>query len=205
MLFAITVHEVAHGWVASKFGDHTAKHLGRLTLNPLKHLDPIGTVLIPALCFFMGGFIFGWAKPVPINPFNFRNFRRDSALVAIAGPMANLMMALFWAMMAKIGELLVPSIGSGALFLMYSGLAGISINAMLMFLNLIPIPPLDGSRVVSSLLPARAAMSYNALEPYGFIILIFLLITNVLAFILIPLVFGFQDLVATIFGFHWIQ
>jgi Zn-dependent protease len=185
VLFAITVHEAAHGWVADRLGDHTAKMLGRVTLNPLKHIDWIGTVLVPIVLLLSTGFVFGWAKPVPLNWRNLKHYRRDSAWVAAAGPSVNIVMAFLWAIVAKAGMLLA-SLGSPALFLMAVGKAGIAINLMLGFLNLIPIPPLDGSRVVSSLLPPRIAMYYGKIEPFGFMILLLLLITGVLMSILVP-------------------
>lgn len=171
VIFAITLHEVAHGWVAMKFGDRTAELQGRLTINPLKHIDPIGTIIVPIALLIMGGFIFGWAKAVPVNPSNFKNPRRDMAWVAVAGPVSNFIMALFWAVIARIGYGLdaQPDIGQ---FMTYTGAAGVAINLVLMVLNLIPIPPLDGSRVLSAFLSPRLAYTYNRLEPYGFFILL---------------------------------
>lgn len=180
VILAVTVHEVAHGWVASKLGDRTAQLLGRLTLNPIKHIDPIGTIIVPIALLIMGGFVFGWAKAVPVNTANFKNPRSDMAWVAIAGPISNLFMAVAWAFIAKFGTIVVvtsPDIGQ---FLIYSGLAGISINLILFILNLIPIPPLDGSRVLSSFLPKKLAYNYNRIEPYGFFILLGLLFFGIL-------------------------
>ncbi|MBD3612789.1 MAG: site-2 protease family protein [Hydrogenovibrio crunogenus] len=183
VLMAITLHEAAHGWVASKLGDKTALMLGRVTLNPLKHIDPIGTVVVPITLLVLGGFVFGWAKAVPINARNFKNPSVDMAWVAIAGPLSNFLMAIGWAFIAKLGydlsagDVSPDNIGQ---FLTYSGMAGIAINLVLMVLNMIPIPPLDGSRVLSALLPARIAYSYNRLEPYGFFILLGLLLLGVL-------------------------
>lgn len=188
VLFAITVHEVAHGWVASKLGDKTALMLGRLTLNPIKHIDLVGTIIVPAVLLFLGGFIFGWAKPVPVTWQNLNHPKRDMALVAIAGPISNLIMALLWAGVAKLGTILFMDGFSWALAIRYMGSAGILINLMLMYLNVIPIPPLDGSRVVSSLLPNRMAAKYDRIEPFGFFILLALLALGALGFILIPLV-----------------
>ena len=186
VLFAITVHEVAHGWMARRHGDSTAFMLGRLTLNPIKHVDPIGTVLVPALALFVGGFIIGWARPVPINTRNLRQPRRDMALVALAGPGANLLMALGWAMLVRLGLMLGAGFEWAALPLIYTGVAGIVINTMLMVLNLLPLPPLDGGRVLSSVLPPRASMLLDRIEPYGIFILIALLATNLLGIILWP-------------------
>ena len=189
LLFAITLHEVAHGWAAKQLGDKTAMLLGRLTLNPIKHIDPVGTVLVPGLLILSGfifgsglGFIFGWAKPVPVNWDQLRNPKRDMALVAIAGPLANFIMAVFWALIAKIGIMLQSPFASEPMLFM--GGVGISINLILMVLNLLPIPPLDGSRVVSSMLPGPLAWKYSKIEPYGFIILMALLVTGVLGPIL---------------------
>jgi len=179
ILFAITVHEVAHGWVAFKLGDPTAKMLGRLTLNPFKHIDLVGTVLVPLVLLYFGGFIFGWAKPVPINPRKFKHIRRDSALVAIAGPLSNLIMACFWALILHFA----PDFNL-ALSLMCQ--VGVMINLILLVLNLLPIPPLDGSRVVESLLPRRIAYYYNRLEPYGFFILLGLYFVGALSIIMDP-------------------
>lgn len=200
ILFAITVHEVAHGWVASKFGDKTALMMGRLTLNPFKHIDLIGTIIVPALLLLFGGFIFGWAKPVPVNWQNLHHPRRDMALVAIAGPTANLLMALLWAMIAKLGLLWGVQQSPIALGMALMGQAGIMINLVLMVLNAIPIPPLDGSRVISSLLPPRAAYQFNKLEPFGFFILLLLLATGLLSHILLPAVTYLRQLFLLIFG-----
>lgn len=179
VLFAITVHEVAHGYVADKLGDHTAKMLGRLTLNPIKHIDLIGTILVPLLMLYLGGFIFGWAKPVPINPRFFKQYRRDTALVALAGPISNFVMAGFWSALMHLS----PSTNI-PLMLMCS--IGITINLILAVLNLIPIPPLDGSRVISSLLPRRLAYYYDFLEPYGLFIVLGLFFLGVLSAIMDP-------------------
>ncbi len=185
VIFAITVHEVAHGWVAKKYGDNTAANLGRLTLNPLKHIDLVGTIILPGLLLITGtGFIFGWAKPVPVDSRYFKNPRKDMAIVALAGPASNLLMAIGWALVARIGMV----IGSGnetiAMPLIYSGVAGISINLILMLLNLLPIPPLDGSRILSGILPNYWAWQFNKLERFGFVILLGMLYFNVLGVIL---------------------
>lgn len=187
VLFAITVHEVAHGWVAKKLGDPTAMMMGRLTLNPFKHIDPIGTVLVPLILLLLpGGFIFGWAKPVPVTWKNLRNPKKDMALVAIAGPVANLLMAIFWAIVLKIGILLSVQSDSQFMFLVAAGIAGIFINAILMILNLLPLPPLDGGRILVSVLPGPLAWKVSRLEPYGFFILVALLATGILGVIIGP-------------------
>jgi Zn-dependent protease len=192
VIFAITVHEVAHGWVAKRHGDKTAWMLGRLTLNPLKHIDPVGTILLPGLLLITGtGFIFGWAKPVPVNPRNLRNPKSDMAIVALAGPMANFVMALGWALIIRAGTFVNAEFFS--MPLIYMGIAGISINLVLAIINLLPIPPLDGSRILSSLLPDRLAWQYNRLERFGFIILLLLLMTGALGAMLgYPLYFAQQ-------------
>ncbi|MCK5888578.1 MAG: site-2 protease family protein [Methylococcales bacterium] len=183
VIFAITVHEVAHGWVAKKKGDTTAYMLGRLTLNPLKHIDLVGTILLPGILILTGtGMIFGWAKPVPVNPKHFKNPKKDMALVAIAGPVSNFLMALGWALIIKLAIALNMEMVS--LPLIYSGIAGISINLVLGLLNLIPIPPLDGSRIITAILPDKLAYQYNRFERYGFLVLMALLYANVLGSIL---------------------
>ncbi len=179
VLFAVTLHEAAHGWVADRLGDPTARILGRLTLNPIKHIDWIGTVLVPMILALTTGFIFGWAKPVPVNKYNLKHPRRDWALVSLAGPVSNFLMAFLWGCIAKIGMLFLGT-GSPGLFMVYVGKAGIAINLMLGILNLIPIPPLDGGHVVSSLLSPPFARQYDKLEPYGFFIILFLLFTGIL-------------------------
>ncbi len=174
VVFAITVHEVAHGWVAKLYGDKTASFLGRLTLNPLKHIDILGTIIIPGLLLLSStGFIFGWAKPVPVDPRNFKNPRQDMAVVALAGPVSNLLMAIGWALVARVGVWI--GVEAITLPLIYTSIAGITINLVLALINLIPIPPLDGSRIVSGVLPLQWAGYYNKLERFGFIILLLLL------------------------------
>ncbi|MEQ1531440.1 MAG: site-2 protease family protein [Methylococcales bacterium] len=199
VVFAITVHEVAHGWMAKKMGDNTASMLGRLTLNPIKHIDLIGTIILPGLLLMtFSGFIFGWAKPVPVDPRNFKNPRRDMALVAVAGPVANLLMALGWALLARIGGLI------GAEFIslpfIYTGIAGISINLVLALLNLLPIPPLDGSRILTGLLPSYWAWQYNRFERFGFILLLILLYTQILSAVLAYPMYVAQKLFFSIAG-----
>ncbi|SFV81003.1 FIG004556: membrane metalloprotease [hydrothermal vent metagenome] len=185
VLFAITVHETAHGWVASKLGDHTARMMGRLTLNPIKHIDPVGTILVPALLYLSSaGFLFGWAKPVPINFSALRSPKRDMLWVALAGPGVNLLMAIGWLIIVAIANTLnIP-------FLVLMGGAGIFVNLLLAIFNLLPIPPLDGGRVISSLLPGRLAYQYDQLEPYGLFILVGLLFLGVFQNIIWPIVYS---------------
>ena len=195
ILFAITVHEVAHGWVANTLGDPTAKMLGRLTLNPIKHIDPVGTVLLPILLAWLGGFIFGWAKPVPVNFQRLGHPRRDMALVAAAGPTANLVMMFLWAVLAKlIFAAGLESSWLGPIMLTMVKI-GIVINIVLMVLNLFPLLPLDGGRVMTALLPPALAREYAKLEPAGLVILLLLLVTGVLARLIGPIIFGLEQLV----------
>jgi len=196
VLFAITVHEVAHGWVADKLGDQTAKIMGRITLNPIKHIDPIGTVALPLILLFIGSFIFGWAKPVPVTWKNLRKPRRDMALVALAGPAANLIMMIIWSILAKL-VILISAATSSSQFLLSMCGAGILINIVLMVLNLFPLLPLDGGRILSAMLPVTWAKKYSRLEPYGLFILIALLATGVLGKIIWPIIEYTQTLVFT--------
>jgi Zn-dependent protease len=183
VLFAITLHEAAHGWVASLFGDHTAKMMGRVTLNPIKHIDPIGTILVPAVLLLMpGGLIFGWAKPVPINVDGLRSPRKDMIWVALAGPAANILMTIGWLLVIT----LTTNINSPALVQMAA--AGIFINLILAVFNLLPIPPLDGSRVISALLPRPLAYKYNQLEQYGLYIILALMFLGGFEIIVWPIV-----------------
>lgn len=200
VLFAITLHEVAHGWVALQFGDATAKAQGRLTLNPLSHIDLVGTIVVPAILFFLGGFIFGWAKPVPVNYSRLRRPKRDMALVALAGPGANLIMALGWALIMVIGQALYMSLPWLGRPLYLMGHAGILINIIIGVLNMLPVPPLDGSRVLAGLLPDRFGFAMARLEPYGLIILLVLLATGTLGAILGPAIYWLQALLFSIFG-----
>jgi len=172
ILFGITVHEVAHGWMARRFGDRTAEILGRLTLNPIKHIDPIGTVVVPLLTFWSGGFLFGWAKPVPINPRSLRNPKRDMIAVALAGPGANLLMAIGWALLYQLLRLTGDGSGSAEIFFISMSRIGVFFNVLLMVFNLLPIPPLDGGRVLRGLVPDSVAYRLDALERYGLIIVV---------------------------------
>jgi Zn-dependent protease len=198
VLFAITLHEAAHGYVARHFGDMTAWQQGRISLNPLRHIDPVGTILLPILTLMLGGILFGWAKPVPVNFAALRRPKQDMLWVAIAGPASNLVMALGWALLYKMVWLFPDSYFAEPLL----GMAGIGIqiNIILMVLNLLPLPPLDGGRVAVSLLPHRQAYQLAKIEPYGIFILIFLLVTNLLGLILLPLVRMVTAMVYFIFG-----
>ncbi|MDZ7655770.1 MAG: site-2 protease family protein [Sulfurimicrobium sp.] len=200
VIFAITLHEAAHGYAARHFGDTTAYMLGRISVNPLRHIDPIGTVLVPLATLALGGILFGWAKPVPVNFNHLRHPKRDMLWVAAAGPAANLAMALFWALVMKIGLSMPES--SLALPISAMGKAGITINAVLMVLNLLPLPPLDGGRIAVSLLPPPLAYSYSRLEPYGMIILVVLLFSGALGVILSPMINTVMALIASLFGLH---
>ncbi|MEM7466484.1 MAG: site-2 protease family protein [Pseudomonadota bacterium] len=191
-VFAITVHEVAHGWVANRCGDSTAADLGRLSLNPIKHVDPLGSLLVPFglyCCSLIIGappFFFGWAKPVPIQSDNFSHPRRDIALVAVAGPGANLLMLIAWCVFLHV--LRINGASGSLLYMCY---VGIMLNATIMVINLLPIPPLDGSRILTSAMPARAGKFFNRLEPFGMLgivaLLAILISTNVLDFLLNPI------------------
>ena len=184
LLFAITLHEAAHGWVASKLGDHTARMMGRVTLNPIKHVDPVGTILVPLALLLMPGvgFIFGWAKPVPINFRALRSQKSGMIWVALAGPGANFLMAIGWLILAIISLKL-------ELFILYSmARVGIFLNILLAVFNLLPIPPLDGSRVISALLPGPLAYKYGQFEQYGFLILLGLMLIGGFQLFVLPIV-----------------
>ena len=204
VVFAITLHEAAHGYVARIFGDQTAYMLGRVTLNPLRHIDPIGTIAVPGVLIAVSLltnaplFIFGWAKPVPVNFDNLRHPKRDMFWVAGAGPLANFAMALAWALLLK------EAITGGALAsegLAVMAGAGVEINLMLMALNLLPIPPLDGGRIALSLLPHTLATPYSRIEPYGFFVVIILLATGLLYKMMLPILSVGEYLIRTLLGF----
>ena len=198
LIFAITLHEAAHAYAARYFGDNTAYMLGRMTLNPIKHIDPIWTIAVPLLTLFFGGFIFGAAKPVPVNFGALRNPKRDSIWVAAAGPLANLAMMLIWALVATIAQSMPDS--APMLFLSYVGQAGILVNALLMIFNLFPLLPLDGGRIIAGLLPNNLAYQYSKIEPYGMFILIALIVSGVFGKFLGPLVDISMKTVYSFFG-----
>ena len=200
VLFAITVHETAHGWMALRLGDPTAKMLGRLSLNPIRHIDPVGTILVPGVLLLLGGFLFGWAKPVPITWENLRHPRRDTAWVAAAGPLSNLLMAVMWALVIRAGLMVGNGSDGVALFLIYSGMAGMFINTVICLLNLLPILPLDGGRIVAALLPGPLSWKFSRLEPYGLPIMLLLLFTGMLGKILWPLVMLVLTLLSSVAG-----
>jgi Zn-dependent protease len=203
VVFAITLHEAAHGYIAMLLGDRTAYMLGRVTLNPLKHIDPVGTIAVPGFLIAVSAlthaplFIFGWAKPVPVNFDALRNPKRDMFWVAGAGPTANFVMALAWGILLKATrpDGAFPSDG-----LLEMSEAGVQVNLMLMALNLLPILPLDGGRILVSLLPRSLANGYARLEPYGFMVVVALLATGVLGVLMRPLLFGGQYAISALLG-----
>ena len=205
VIFAITLHEAAHGYVAKYFGDLTAWRLGRISINPVRHVDLVGTIIVPLAILVAskllggGALLFGWAKPVPVNYHALRNPKRDMLWVAAAGPGANLLMALAWAVLVKGSYVIAPNYFTVPLGLIAE--AGIAVNVILMVLNLLPILPLDGGRIAVSLLPDRMAMMYARSEPFGLPILLLLIFTNVLGAILSPMVQASIGLIETIFAF----
>jgi Zn-dependent protease len=209
VIFAITLHEAAHGYVARYFGDSTAWMLGRVTANPLKHIDLVGTIIVPLTILVAskllggGALLFGWAKPVPVNFSQLRRPKQDMLWVAAAGPGMNLIMAVFWALLIQVAIVLEHGFFSEPMALM--GAAGVFINVILMALNLIPLPPLDGGRIAVSLLPRKAAWQFSKLEPYGLFILLGLLFTGLLGMILWPLISLFISLIAMLSGLEPMQ
>ncbi len=186
VLFAITGHEAAHAYAARHFGDKTAWMLGRCSFNPIRHIEPFGTIILPLLCVMLGGFVFGWTKPVPVNFGALRQPKKDMLWVAAAGPASNMVMALGWALLFRLAGLLDGSAYAHPLALMAQ--AGIIINLSLMALNLLPLPPLDGGRIAVSLLPRNLAWQFSRIEPYGMYILIGLMFLGILGTLMMPLV-----------------
>lgn len=202
VIFAITLHEAAHGYAARYFGDPTAWQAGRISLNPLRHIDLFGTILLPIgiLLLSSGGMLFGYAKPVPVDFGRLRNPKRDMLWVAAAGPASNLVMALFWAALLKLAWEMPSNMYTLPLSEMSK--IGISINLVLMVLNLLPLPPLDGGRIAVSLLPSRLAWQFSRIEPFGFPILILLLFTGILGQILWPIIGVVQGGIESIFQLY---
>jgi Zn-dependent protease len=200
MILAITLHEAAHGYVAKHFGDNTAYMLGRVTLNPVKHIDWLGTIVVPLLIGFATGwkFLFGWAKPVPVNFNNLRHPKRDMLWVAAAGPGSNLAQALLWALVAKL--LVATSDNSVATYWFSVAEAGILVNVVFAILNLFPILPLDGGRILASVLPGKMSYAYQGTERFGMIILIALIVSGILGKVLSPLVYGTVTSIYSLFG-----
>ena len=203
LLFAVTVHEVAHGWVAWKLGDNTARAAGRLTLNPLSHIDPIGTIVVPSLLYVAGGFVFGWARPVPVDWRNLQRPKTDMVYVALAGPLANLCMALGWLLVLRIGMEIIYAGSVVGVALLYLGKTGVLVNLLLMLVNLLPVLPLDGGRVVAGLLPAPLAGYYAKLTPLGLplmVALIALIHFDWLPNVFIPPLLWFERLLYSLAG-----
>ena len=202
ILLAITVHEASHGYAAKYFGDLTAERMGRISLNPFKHIDPVGTILLPALTLFFGGVLFGWAKPVPVNFANLRNPKKDMFWVAAAGPASNLVMAILRSLLLGVikYELSRGVYSPSFPFLLQMSFVGVTINVVLMVLNLLPMPPLDGGRIAVSLLPNNLAFKLAQVEKYGFAILIALMFTGVLNKIIGPFINFFQQAILQIFA-----
>ncbi|MGQ0587677.1 MAG: site-2 protease family protein [Gammaproteobacteria bacterium] len=200
VLFAITLHEVAHGWAARALGDNTAAMMGRLSLNPIKHVDLVGTIIVPLVFVLLpGNFLFGWAKPVPVSARNLRQPRRDMALVAVAGPLANLAMAFGWGLLLKLA---LAQDGEAGLWMgiQLMATAGIVINLVLMALNLLPVPPLDGAKVLGSLLPPKLGWQFDRIAPYGMFIIVILMVTQLLGPLLRPIIGAGQVLLTTVLG-----
>lgn len=199
IITAITLHEAAHGWVAFKLGDSTARDLGRITINPVKHIDPIGTVVIPIVMIIATGFAFGYAKPVPVNVRNFQHPQKDMALVALAGPLSNFIMAIFWVLVLSVSIKLMPH-GEALSALKYMAGVGVIINIVLMVVNLLPILPLDGGRILTGVLPFKWAAVFVRTEKLGMLLVILLLVTGILGKILSPMVDMVQKHLFSLFG-----
>lgn len=200
IILAITVHEAAHGLVADKLGDNTARLAGRVTLNPFKHIDLVGTIILPLVMYLLAGFMFGWAKPVPVNWRNLGNPRRDTALVAVAGPMANFIMLLAWSAILALSPQITAWSNWIGVPLYHMAYFGILINAILMALNLLPLLPLDGGRILNAFLPPKLSVQFEKSEPWGFFILIGLLVSGLLSQILWPIIKLLEMISAQIIG-----
>ena len=199
LIFAITLHEAAHAYAARYFGDATAYMLGRMTLNPFKHIDPVWTIVVPIITLMLSPFVFGAAKPVPVNFAALRNPKRDSIWVAAAGPAANLAMMVAWAVLGR--AIITMEYSLPADFAAQVAVAGIKVNALLMVFNLFPLLPLDGGRIVAGLLPDKLSYSYSRLEPYGMLILVFLLISGIFGRVMGPLFDTTLKTLYSVFGF----
>jgi Zn-dependent protease len=202
VIFALTIHEAAHAWMANRLGDSTAKLLGRVSFNPMKHIDLFGTIILPLCILLLSNFsmVFGWAKPVPINSSKFTHPRRDLALATAAGPLSNIIMALIWTACLKICVLSVHQISAIPAFIMLTARAGIIINILLAVLNLLPIPPLDGGKIVANLLPIKQAMQFEKIEPYGFFIMLALLLSGALNWLIQNPMTMLLNLISTLFN-----
>jgi len=193
IIFAITLHEAAHGYVARYFGDMTADRAGRISLNPIRHIDPVGTILLPILTLWLGGILFGWAKPVPVNFGALRNPKKNMLWVALAGPASNFVMAIIWVLVAKLATNFPGDYYTVPLLKMAQ--FGLVINVVLIALNLLPMPPLDGGRIAVSLLPHKQALMLSRIEPYGIFILIFMAVTGILSVVLTPVMSALMYLI----------
>lgn len=202
ILFAITLHEAAHGFVAYQCGDDTAYRLGRVSANPIRHIDLIGTIVVPVILLLTTSFVFGWAKPVPVDALKLKHPRRDFVWVALAGPVSNFLMAVIWALLLKMGILMTKGQVAGGIALKLMGQAGITINLLLMVLNLIPIPPLDGSRVLAFLLPAPWDVRFNQAAPLGLMLVMILAVTDILGQFILPPLEMLQRFLLTLFNIH---
>ena len=199
IITAITLHEAAHGWVAFKLGDSTAKDLGRITINPVKHIDPIGTILIPIVMIITTGMAFGYAKPVPVDVSNFEHPQKDMALVALAGPFSNFLMAIFWVFVLMLTYKYMQQ-GELTNAIRYMSGIGVIINILVMVVNLLPMPPFDGGRIVTGVLPFKWAVVFVRFERYGMWIVILLLVTGILGKILMPMIEMVQKNLLSLFG-----
>ena len=209
VLCAVTFHEVAHGWVADRLGDSTARNLGRLSLNPLRHIDPLGTIVVPAIAILTAGVAFGWAKPVPVTWQHLRSPRRDIALVALAGPAANGLMAILWAIAVHLALHYHETFGTVARPMVFMGIAGMAVNVFLLVLNLLPLPPLDGGRILTALLPPRLADILSRVEVFGLVILVVLLVTGILPVLVGPAIGWLQSVLISFAGirvadYYWV-